>query len=87
MSPARNDLARIDDYYRSYASSFGLQLAETAVDAADFLAKYPKAGAAFVADVRKWRVRGTLYVLIYRVRTQLEILRVRHFAEDWQSEP
>ncbi len=35
---------------------------------------------------RKWRIKGTPFLLLYRVRTEaIEISRVRHVREDWQS--
>lgn len=45
---------------------------------------YPRIGRAVQEPFRVFGVRGTPYVVIYRLRgTDVEIIRIRHGREDW----
>ena len=57
--------------------------------AAEFLRGMPHAGQRIEdAAARKWTVRGTNYILLYRASAdRLNILRVHHSAEDWRTFP
>ena len=53
---------------------------------ADQLEAFPALGTALTPTRRKLRVRGTNYVIIYRIKsTAIEILRVHHVRQDWQQ--
>ena len=56
--------------------------------ATDRLLDHPRAGPALnFLDWRKWRAGRYPYVLSYRPADHgIEILRVRHAAEDWRPE-
>ena len=52
----------------------------------DFLVQFPQGGPVLTGDHRKLLVTGTPYLLIYRRSdTGIEILRLFHESEDWQS--
>jgi toxin ParE1/3/4 len=82
--PALSDLADIDDRNRPLSSDHADRVAREAVAAGRFLAEYPMAGPVISDGVRKWRVRGTDFILLYHVEAgAVTILRVRHAREDW----
>jgi plasmid stabilization system protein ParE len=85
-APAQADLAAIDDRYGEVAPDFADLAARAALAAGRFLAEHPAAGPlARDFGIRKWRVRGTDYILLYRiVAAGVEIIRVRHVREDWR---
>ncbi len=82
---ARADLKRIDDRYLELDPDFADRVLRSCVAGARTLADAPKLGAEIGAGPRrKWRVRGTPYILIYRpLGARLKILRVRHARENW----
>ncbi|MFA6116188.1 MAG: type II toxin-antitoxin system RelE/ParE family toxin [Sphingomonas sp.] len=83
---ARGDLAAIDDYYHDLNPDHALRVGRAAIAAARFLAERPEAGPVLDDKVRKWRVRGTDYVLIYRpVRQGIQVLRVHHAKQNWRK--
>ena len=87
-TPARGDLAAVDDYYRELSPAYSLRVGRAALAAGRFLAEFPEAGPAFDGDRRKWRVRATEYVLLYRaVPGGVEILRLEHARRDWRPRP
>jgi toxin ParE1/3/4 len=77
---AQTDLASIDAHYAAIAPAFADEVARAAVAAGRFLLRFPHAGPrSGLGDTRKWRVRGTPYLLFYRVDGRdIEIVRVRH---------
>ena len=84
-TPAQADLAAIDDRYGEIAPDFADLAGGAALAAGSFLAEHPAAGP-LVGEfgIRKWRVRGTDYILLCRiVAAGVEIIRVRHGREDW----
>jgi toxin ParE1/3/4 len=84
---ARQDLAAIDDYYIGLYPEYATRVGRAAIAAARFLAERPEAGPILADDVRKWSVRGTDYVLLYRpTRTGVQVLRVYHAKQNWRPE-
>jgi len=82
---ARQDLAAIDDYYLDLNPEHATRVGRAAVAAAGLLAERPQAGPVLADDVRKWSVRGTDYVLIYRpTRGGIEVLRVYPAKQNWR---
>lgn len=82
---ARHDLAAIDDYYIDLNPEHATRVGRAAIAAARFLAERPEAGPILADDVRKWSVRGTNYVLLYRLtRTGVQVLRVYHAKQNWR---
>ena len=86
--PAQADLARIDDHHRERDVAYADRVGRQAIGAGRFLAQHPASGSPIDHELRKWRVRGTRYLLVYRlVPGGVEVLRVRHERENWRAEP
>ena len=82
---ARRELGRAFTFYRLIDADLAVRIAGLIEAKADWLAEFPTTGTPFAAGLRKSLVGGTPYLIIYRVRrTAVEILRVRHGAEDWR---
>jgi len=84
-SRAERDLEMIDDYWSSYSEASADGVLTRLEAASTFLARTPKAGPLLAeTDARKWTVRGSPYILIYRIHPdRIEILRVHHGSENW----
>ena len=84
--PARRDFLEIDAYYRPRQPGYAQEVIERAVAAGEFLRGHPEAGEAIEETaLRKWRVTGTPYILLYRVTDRaIRIARVVHAARDWR---
>ncbi len=82
---AQSDLAQIDDWYAAINPGFADEVGDRAIASGRFLAEFPSAGEFLPdLDLRKWRVPGTNYILLYRMSVDgVEILRLRHAREDW----
>ena len=82
------DLRNIDDYWSGYGEVSAERVASLIEAASAFLATMPRAGPALRRnDARKWLVKSTPYLLIYRVLDSgIEILRVHHGREDWDAD-
>ena len=85
---AQDDLTAADDYWHDINPDFALRLRRQAVAASAFLANWPFAGPAFGGGTRKWRIRTTDYLLIYRVVPGgIEVVRLRNAHENWRTDP
>lgn len=85
---ARDDLARADTYYRERSVAYAYSIGREAIAAGRFLADFPAAGPVFGGGTRKWRIKNTDYLLIYRVIPGgVEIVRMRHAHENWRTDP
>lgn len=84
---ARADLAEIDAYFRPLNPDYAAQIGRKAIAASRFLAVHPGAGVMLPdRTIRKWRVQGTPYLLLYREDDgQLRIVRIVHAARDWTN--
>lgn len=83
--PAQSDLARIDDELFERDPDFADRVGAAAIEAASFVAEWPGAGSEGGAGRDKWPVKGTPYILLYRIRRgHLQILRVQHNRQDWR---
>ncbi|QPQ54191.1 type II toxin-antitoxin system RelE/ParE family toxin [Allosphingosinicella flava] len=82
---SERDLEAIDDYWSAYSEDQADAILDRIREAGDFLAGLPFAGSLIdVGPARKWRVKSSRYVLIYRLDEQsIQILRVRHDQENW----
>ncbi|WP_156680979.1 type II toxin-antitoxin system RelE/ParE family toxin [Sphingomonas profundi] len=86
--PARDDLAEIDAYWWAIDQAVADGLLASIEDAAEILRDAPRVGRTIDADTRKWSVRGTSYLLLYRHRDdRIEILRVQHASRNWSPAP
>lgn len=85
-APARKDLREIDSFYRDKSYTFAQDAIERAVDAGEMLRRHPEAGPAIERSrLRKWRITGTPYILLYRVTPRVvRIARVIHASQDWR---
>lgn len=84
---ARDDIARITDYYSAAAPDFTIRLFDRLDAAIALLRDRPLGGVRVEGhDLRKLRVGRTPYILFYRVRpSSIEIARVVHAARDWRA--
>ena len=81
------DLAKIDDWYAERDPDYAAKIGFAAIEATSFLARFPLAGPLIALDIRKWPVPGTDYRILYCLTdTLVEVVRIRHSREDWQSE-
>lgn len=81
---ARRDILELADYYSKIDPGLAERM-ERAVEASPLtLLDYPHSGPATIRPgVRKWRVRGTPYMLYYRTPPEyVIILRVLHASRD-----
>jgi toxin ParE1/3/4 len=86
--PARADLATADSYHRQIDPDFAYRLGHAAIAASQVLADNPRIGPVFGGTTRKWRIRQTNYLLIYRiVGNRIEIVRMHHAHENWRIAP
>lgn len=86
--PAIGDLEAIDDYWAGYSAESAEEVASQIEAAAAFLADLPKAGSSLESgQARKWRVRATPYLLVYRIiGDSIELLRVYHERMNWRED-
>ncbi|MGN6375009.1 MAG: type II toxin-antitoxin system RelE/ParE family toxin [Sphingomonas sp.] len=85
--PATGDLEAIDDHWAAHSEASAEEVAAKNEAAAAFLADLPNAGPPLENGLaRKWRVRTTPYLLVYRVvQDRIEILRVYHERMNWRD--
>ena len=83
--PARDDLARLDEQLSDLDPDLADRVGRAVIASGAFLTEHPRAGPDFGRHfLRKWRVRGTRYILIYRIRGDtVQILRLVHDRSDW----
>lgn len=84
---ARADLRRIDQWLTDNASGeISRRMLVDIGERSTLLLDFPLAGPIGDDEERSLRVTGTPYILIYRLRpTGIEILRIRHNRQNWQS--
>lgn len=83
----RTALRNLDDH-AAYIAKDDPRAAQNAVErvraAVDHLADHPEMGrSGRVPPTRELIVGGTPWVVVYRVRSTVEILRVLHAAQSW----
>ena len=82
---AQHDLASLDDY-GDLSAEFVTRVGRAALAAGRLLAAYPMAGPSLASGLRKWRVRGAPFILVYRpVPHGVEIIRFLDARSDWQA--
>lgn len=84
----RLDLYEIADHHEAGGFGDGDDLLEQIYEALLVLCDFPFLGEpAGHADVRKWRLKGTPFLIFYRVlENAVEVVRVVHAASDWANE-
>lgn len=81
------DLTSIQRYYHDIDFALGEALFIRIVNAPKSLLERPGLGSPTGRQgTRKWRIKRTPFLLLYRIRKDgaVEILRVRHAAQDWR---
>jgi plasmid stabilization system protein ParE len=87
--PAAADLFEIADYYDRIDPDLATEIINRVETAPGPLIDNPRIGPALDEEpgVRKWRVPGSPFLLLYAIRGEtIEIRRVRHAASDWRRE-
>jgi toxin ParE1/3/4 len=87
--PARRDFSRIDAHYFEIDPAIANRMGGDVIRAAQFLLDNPMAGPVVEQTrMRKWIVRKTPYILLYRPDAGgIRIVRIRHMAEDRKPKP
>lgn len=81
---ARRNLDDIGDYIAQDEPAAAERIVRHIVERASGLAIYPLIGrVGRVEGTRELVITGTPYIVIYRVKERVEILRVRHGARRW----
>lgn len=84
--PARDDIFDILDYYDAIDPALADDIAARIDHGPTSLLSNPSIGSPVDGGYRKWRVRGTPFLLFYVVRqAEIEIRRVRHYREHWRD--
>lgn len=85
--PARRDLIEIAERYADIMPGLDDEMLARILDGPRPLLDFPNLGQPVGAlDLRKWTVRRTPFILLYRATdTVVEIARVHHAAEDWRK--
>ncbi len=84
--PARDDIFDILDYYDAIDPALADDMAARIDQGPKPLLSNPNIGSPIDGGLRKWRMRGTPFLLIYAVRqAEIEIRRVRHYRENWRD--
>lgn len=85
---ALDDLAAIDDYWWSHNRDRAEEILDRIEASGNYLVELPHAGPAIDnLSARKWKVKQTDYLLIFRIHPdRIEVLRVQHASQNW-SEP
>jgi plasmid stabilization system protein ParE len=82
------DLRGIDEFLAERNDAAAARILRAIRAAALRLHDYPRIGRAIDEPFRVFGVRGTPYLLVYRLRDgTVEIVRVRHSRENWLDDP
>ncbi len=84
---AENDLDQILEYFKSNGEeSIGLEIISRLLDSTSRLEKFPHSGRESVLPQRRELVTPDLpYFLLYRITSQVRILRVIHTSRLWRG--
>lgn len=78
---------KIVEYIAEEDDAAARRIAKKVREASKQLAKQPSMGrAGRVPGTRELIIHGTPYVIVYQVKTTIEILRVLHSAQKWPPE-
>ena len=85
---ARGDLKGIDAFLAERDAAAAVRILRAIRITAERLRDYPQIGRALDEPFRVLGVRGTPYLIIYRLREgEVEIVRLRHARESWLDDP
>lgn len=81
---ARGDLSGIERWYAERDPATGIAVLRAISVTVTRLADYPRMGRAVEEPFRALGIRGTAYILVYRLNGDaVEIIRIRHGRESW----
>jgi toxin ParE1/3/4 len=83
--PAVRDLTNICDYIEQHATpATSRRVAQLVFRSVGSLEKFPHRGrAGRKVDTRELVISNLPYVVIYRIRDAVEVIRILHGAQDW----
>ncbi len=85
---ARDDLREIDIFLADRGSAAAGRVLRAIRATATRLLEYPRIGRALETPFRVFGVRGTPYVIVYRLLDDaIEVIRIRHMRENWTIAP
>jgi toxin ParE1/3/4 len=77
------DLGEVDRYLRDYSADHAHRIGGMAIAAVRLLADNPYLGPVAQGDLRKWSIRGTEYLILYRPMPDgVDIVRLMHAKQD-----
>ena len=84
LAKALDDLEAVFEFIAEENPKAARDMAQRVWTAAMTLAEHPGMGRPGRVDgTREWVITGTPYLVVYRVRHEVEILRVLHGAMRW----
>lgn len=82
------DLAEINAFLAEHDARAAVRTLTAIRISIEWLRTYPRIGRAIEEPYRVLLVRGTPYLVVYRVRDDVvDLLRIRHARENWASDP
>lgn len=85
---ARRNLEDIGNYIALDNTAAAERTVRLIAERAAGLADCPRSGrSGSVAGTRELVVTGTPYILVYRIKERIQILRIRHAAQRWPTYP
>lgn len=85
--PAQNDVFDIAEYYDAIDRDLANEMIRRLEEAVAPLRDFAGLGSPIddMPELRKWRVKGTPFVLFYRTGDErVDVARVLHAAADWR---
>jgi plasmid stabilization system protein ParE len=84
---SRRDLIAIEEFIGADSPSAALRMIGAIRERAEQLRRFPASGPSLGGEIRSLTVRGTPFLVIYRINDgRIEIARIRHAREDWRPE-
>jgi addiction module RelE/StbE family toxin len=83
---ARSDLARIRRYIAQDNPRAARRMAALLLSACEGLAQFPERGRIGLRDGTRELTTIHPYVIVYRVRADIEIVNIWHGAQNWSTE-
>jgi len=81
---ARRNLEDIGEYIAQDSPSAADETIRRIIEQVSGLAFYPRIGrVGTVEGTRELIVANTPYIVVYRIRERVEVLRIRHGAQRW----
>ena len=79
------DFDDLDRFYAEFSTDHARRVGKLAVEAGKLLAENPLMGPVVEGSLRKWTVRGTDYIILYRPgEAGVEIARLIDARHNWR---